>query len=472
MKDYIEENSCRDNNNDTKEESTIDINIELSSDYYEAFITIQCEDDEIINKEDIINELRKSNVTYGLKQDVIDEIVKNPKNVDRICIAIGERHVNGTDGKIEYYVEENKKKRPKQLENGKVDHKELNFINQVKKGDVLAKKILPIDGKDGKTVTNRIIKARPGKYVDFKKGKNVSVSDDGMFLLASEDGYIKVENGKISVIKILEINENVGVTTGNIRFNGKVVVKGNVENGYLINASEEVEIHGVVEGAEITAGTIIIHKGVHNNSRLICEGDINAKFMENCYAQVKGNIICDTIIHCNISCMGRIIANQKKGLILGGNIYARKEIIAKTIGSQIGSITRIQLGTDEKLLMDIKKTQKSIEEIKVSLDKVTQAINVLNNKKSNFPKKQIYLKKYLNTKEQYTLQLRTLQQNMKNLCCTLEALKYSKVSSDEIYPGTNIKINNSHYIVKNVLKNATLLKENGEIVIAPNLIRS
>lgn len=460
-------------NENLVEENTPDIIISLSNDYYEAYITIISDDDEIsIDKNDIIDALNRSNVTYGLRHDIIDELVQNPKRNNKISIAIGEKHENGIDGKIEYYFDLNKKIKPKHLKNGKVDHKELSFTQQVKKGEVLAKKISPTEGKDGKTVTDRTIKAKKGKYFDFKKGKNVIVSEDGIFLIAKESGQIKVDDEKINVIKVLEINQDVGVATGNIRFEGKVLVNGNVENGYIIQSSDEVEIHGVVEGAEISAGNIIIHKGIHNNAKLISEGNITSKFMENCSVEAKGDIICDALIHCNIKCMGKIIATNKKGLILGGNIYAREEIIAKTIGSQIGSITRIQLGIDEGLLIDLKNTKTSIEEIKDSLKKVSQAIDLLQLKRNQDPKKQVFLNKYVSTKEQYTKKLKTLQQHVSYLYSTIEYLKNSKVSSEEIHQGTNIRINNTHYIVKNVLSNVTLLKEDGEIVIAPNLKRS
>lgn len=473
MDNYVDRGKKEIFDGDLKNEKSIDINISLSNDYYEAYITIVSGDEEIsIDKNDILNALKESNVTFGIKNDVVDEIVLNPYNIYEVPIAKGERHVNGIDGRIEYYFDLKKKIKPKHLEDGKVDHKELNFIQQAKKGEVLAKKILPTESRDGQTVTNRTIRAKKGKLFNFKKGKNVVESEDGISLIANANGEIKAEDGKISVIKVLEINQNVGVATGNIRFEGKVLVKGNVESGYIIRSGEDVEVEGIVEGAEIIAKNIIIHKGIHNNAKLVSEGNIISNFMENCHAEAEGDIICDALIHCHIKCMGKIIAAKKKGLILGGDIYVREEVIAKTIGSQIGSITKIKLGIDENLLIDIKNTKTSIEEKKISLGKVNQAIEVLQIKKNQDSKKKIFLNKYLKTREQCTKELKMLDQHIKTLYSVIEALRHSKVSSEEIHPGTNIRINNSHYIVKNILSNVTLLKENGEIVIAPNLRRS
>ena len=475
MNDYMNKdvNNNKNLNMVEEKENHIDIKVDLSSDYYEAYITIISIEDEItVSKDFLLDELSKKNVLYGIKDDVLDRIIQNPSNVYNTLIALGEKHENGKDGKIEYCFDVSNEKSPTVLADGNVNHKELNFIQQVKKGDILAKKILPTPNKDGKTVTDRVIKAKPGKHIDFKKGKNVIVSDDGMLLLAGVDGQVKFQDGKISVVKVLEIDQDVGIATGNIRFDGKIIINGNVETGYIINSKDEVEIRGIVEGAEIEAENIVIRKGVHNNAKLIARGNIIANFMENCYAEAMGNIICDAIMHCKIKCYGKIVATEKKGLILGGNLYVRKEIIAKTIGSQIGSITRIQLGIDEELLHSIKNTKAKIEDAKSCLKKINKSIDILQVKKSKDPKKDILLDRYFKTRDQYNEEIKNLEKKIKDLFLTIEKLKDSSLSCDQIYPGTNIKINNSHYIVKKPLINSTLVKDNGEIVISPNIKRS
>lgn len=451
-----------------KLESEFDIIIDISDNYYEAFITIKYESEEIsIRKQDILDALNKKNVVYGLKNDIINSIASEPTNVYKVSVAQGERHVNGKDGKIEYCFDITTTKKPKMRSDGTTDHKEINYILKAKKNEILAKKILPTECKDGTTVTGKVVRGKAGKYVDFKKGKNVTVSSDGILLIASESGMIKFENEKISVIELLEINEDIGISTGNISFNGKIVVRGNVNTGYIINSDDDVEIYGIVEGSEINAKNIIIHKGVHNNAKLISEGNIRSKFMESCYAQAKGDIICDAIIHCQIDCLGKIIASEKKGLIMGGSLKVRQEVIAKIIGSQIGSTTRISVGIDEELLIELKNTTQLIEESKHYIKKINKAIEILQLKKRQDTQKEVILNKYLKTKEVYIKKIATLEGKVRELCTLIDALKNSKISCNQIYPGTNIKINNSYYMVKNILNNVKLMKKNGEIVLSP-----
>lgn len=449
-------------------ERDIEITIDISNNYYEAYITILIDNDSVsVHRDDILEALNKRNVVYGIKNDVIDSIINNPKNIKKTLIAKGDSHENGEDGKIEYHFDVTNKNKPKLLSNGTVDHKELNYFLKASKGEILSKKILPTQGKDGTTVTGRTIKGKPGKRVEFKKGKNITISNDGMFLLAQAGGMIKFEDEKISIIKVLEISDDVGITTGNIHFEGKIIVRGNVESGYTIHGGDDVEIFGIVQGSEINGKNIIIHKGIHNNARLVAEGDIRSKFMESCYAKAKGDIICDAIIHCKIECLGKIVVEEKKGLILGGNINARSGVTAKIIGSQTGSTTRIYVGIDEKLLIDLKETKKLIEETKIDLEKINQAINVLQIKRSKDPKKEIFLNKYVKARDQYISLIKSTEEKMKELYSLADSLKSSKISCNYIYPGTNLRINNSHYIVKNALANVKLIKENGQVVVSP-----
>lgn len=265
------QNAFQNCKNDGSKNKDVEIKITLSSNYYEAYITIVLNSkDATINKEDILDALKRKNIEYGICYDTIEKIVENPSLAKHLVIAKGKEHKNGTDGRIDYKFNLNNSLKPILLSDGRVDHKNLNYVHQVRKGEILAEKIPETPGENGITVTGKIIKAKPGKAVDFKKGKNVKVSNDGWFLLSNDDGLLKFENEKISVIKVLEIKGDVGVSTGNIFFNGKIVVRGNVQIGYTVNGEEDVEIFGIVEGSKIISnGNITIHQGVHNKATLI-----------------------------------------------------------------------------------------------------------------------------------------------------------------------------------------------------------
>jgi len=449
--------------------------VNISNDYYEAYLTIELEKDilENLNKEVIITSLKEKNINYGIKHSYIESIINEKKPVKKVLIAEGKKHKNGEDGKIIYNFDINETPKPTLLTNGKVDHKNLNYIHKVSKGEVLATKIPPTEGSDGITVTGKNIKAKPGRAVNFKIGKNVIISDDGNLLIANESGYVKLIDNKINVIPVLEINSDVGVSTGNIIFNGKIIIRGNVDKGYMVKSEDDIEVFGIVEGSEIIAnGNILIHQGCSNGAKLFSQKSIIAKFMENCIAEAQEDINCEAVLHSNIIANQKLIVEKGKGLIVGGNIKVRKEISSKTIGSHIGTSTKIQVGIDAELLEDYKNINSSINELKENAKKLEQAITILD---SQFKTKQddeqlrMILEKTLNTKRQYLEKLQEENNNLKKILFQIDELKNSRITADIIYPGVKIKINNSHYNPRNELRNIILIKEDGEIRSLPKV---
>jgi uncharacterized protein (DUF342 family) len=462
------QNAFQNCKNDGSKNKDVEIKITLSSNYYEAYITIVLNSkDATVNKEDILDALKRKNIEYGICYDTIEKIVENPSLAKHLVIAKGKEHKNGTDGRIDYKFNLNNSLKPILLSDGRVDHKNLNYIHQVRKGEILAEKIPETPGENGITVTGKIIKAKPGKAVDFKKGKNVKVSNDGWFLLSNDDGLLKFENEKISVIKVLEINGDVGVSTGNIFFNGKIVVRGNVQIGYTVNGEEDVEIFGIVEGSKIISnGNITIHQGVHNKATLISKKNIISCFIESSSVEAEGDIICNTIMHCDINCGGKVIANGKKGLIVGGNLKVRKEITAKTLGSKIGTVTKLELGIDQDLLDEYKNTKNLIEDTRKNVKKLDSVIEILK-KRNKSPEMDNMLNKTLKSKRKYISKIKTLEQNLKKINLLIENLKNCRVNANQIYPGVKFKMNSSYYNVRSVLNNVTLSVKNGEIRTSP-----
>ncbi len=112
-------------------------------------------------------------MTVGIDLDVVDSIAQNPENIQSVIVAKGKPHQNGRDGEIKYLVDIDKEAKPKMLEDGSVDFKEIDAFTTVKKGDVLAEKVDPTEGTPGLTVTGKNIKGKPGKIANFKFGKNV-----------------------------------------------------------------------------------------------------------------------------------------------------------------------------------------------------------------------------------------------------------------------------------------------------------
>lgn len=449
--------------------------LRLSSDYYEAYLTVHIfEEGEFkIMPEEIIDYLKSKNVVFGIDLDTVDTICQNPRFAADRLIAKGIPHVHGENGTITFNVDKDSEKKPTMLANGKVDFKSLNIVHIAKKGDVLAEKTNPTEGNAGTTVTGKIIKQKPGKAVNFKIGKNVSVSEDGLQIRSEVDGTIKLEDDKISVIEILEIRGDVGVKTGNIFFVGKVTVFGNVTTGYEIEC-EELEINGLVESAKIkTTGDINISIGVQGNdaAEIDCGGNLKAQLLNNCHLKVKGDINCDTIMHSVVICDGEIKAAGRKGLIVGGDISARRAIKANVIGSEMGTTTSLKLGLDSHLLDEFKEVNDQLKEAKDQGTKYEQLIRLLTRNVQNDPNNlemKENLSKLIPLKETNNVLINELSVKHTNLMELMNHLGDASVVANVFYPGVKVKIGNSFYNVKYPMKQAKLQRENGQIVAVAN----
>ena len=59
-----------------------------------------------------------------------------------------------------------------------------------------------------------------GKPAIMPKGKNVEISEDKMYMISTIDGCVEYVDGKVNVFPLLEIKNDVDVSTGNIHFVG------------------------------------------------------------------------------------------------------------------------------------------------------------------------------------------------------------------------------------------------------------
>lgn len=446
--------------------------VKLSSDYYHAFLTVDADDYNFrLTKEEVVKALADKKVSFGIDPNAIDFIVNNPEEAQNIEVATGIEHEHGEDAQIIYEINMKNDFKAVENEDGTVDFKNTNFVQTVTKDQVLAYKTPATEGKTGTTVTGMAIKAKDGKLGNFKFGKNVVQSEDGMQIMAACNGTIKIDGTKITVIEVLEIFTDVGVRTGNIAFSGRIIIRGNVTSGYKVETPDSIEIYGVVESAEISAGgEIIISGGVQGNDDCLIKagGDIKSNYFNNCQVIAGGEIITDSMMHCDVMCDQSITAKGKKGLILGGQYVARHHITAKTIGTEIGTITKLQLGITNEIMTEFQELAEHIKDYKNNISKLRKAYDILSkqrNVKVDDPK---INDMYMSTKmslDDYNNKLKAAMIDFKNINDLIEKLRDVYVKADAVFPGVRVKIGSSHYSVKTAVLGVKLIKDQGEIVL-------
>ena len=151
----------------------------------------------------------------------------------------------------------------------KVDFRERASMQLVQEGQLVATVLPPISGQSGTDVFGQTIDAEDGQPVTIQIGK--SITQTGNHLFAAHSGKLVVERTNhmiyIDVSNILELDE-VSLASGNIRFDGDVVVAGSVSQGCLIEATGAIEIRDEVIKGEVRAGKSIQTEGHISSSTI------------------------------------------------------------------------------------------------------------------------------------------------------------------------------------------------------------
>ncbi len=432
-------------------------------------------------------------IVFGIKDDVIRKLVeKGLKAKDdptifleaiEDVVAEGQFVQNGSDAKLELLFESEQSKEEQSpaetQEKDQVDYRNVKSILNVKKGQVLAKKVPPTNGINGRTVTGKEIKAEPGKDVKFIIGKGVVASaDDPDVYVAENDGQVIFKNNKLEVLAIYEINGDVDLSIGNIDFVGSVIIHGNVGE-FKIKAGEDVIIDEVADGTEIIAGGKVTAKGgiVGKKARVIAQDDITTKYIRNAYVETEKNIIVnEAAMHSTLISGGKIIVIGAKGLMVGGTIAAAYEVSAKEIGAKMATPTEISIGETPKMREEMQKATTELKNIEDQLDKTKKGILFLKDLQQKSggqlpPDKRDLLAKLTRTQ----FKLMTDQKKWEEVKSKLDAkakeiqtTKRGKVNClGMVYTGVKVTINKASRTITDELKYCTFVEKNGEIQVLP-----
>lgn len=309
----------------------------------------------------MIDFLKQNNIVYGIDKKALD-LVLNIVSSKRfpITIAKGTHSENGVDGKITFQQKNNSEITRDENWN----FRDVMQIPTVKKGEKLATITLPTRGLDGMTVQGTVLRARPGKPISIKAGKDVIYKNEDQSFYADAEGQMNVTNRFIQVDDVYMVNETLSMKTGNLDFVGSIVIKGDVPTGYTVKAEGDIKIHGIVEAANvISGGSIYISEGLSGLKKgcLQADKDIHIGYINQGIVEAGQSIYVEnSIIHSECTAKERILCQH--GNIIGGSLSVGMSIEASDIGNRLSTETAINLGldkaiNDEKMKLESKKKE-------------------------------------------------------------------------------------------------------------------
>ncbi|MFP4483587.1 MAG: FapA family protein [Spirochaetota bacterium] len=419
--------------------------------------------------ETIVSYLQSNGVVHGFKEETIMRLEEDPTYREPILVAEGNKPVNGKDAEVVYNFETDTHKVKLRETDGRVDFKELNIVQNVVEGQVLAKKKPAQKGEAGRTVTGKLLPATDGADTDILVGKNVSISEDGKSAVADINGQVVIHGGKITVEPVYVVNGDVNLKTGNVLFLGTVMVKGNVTDGFNVKASGNIEVMGNVGKSQLDSeGDIIVHQGVagKNGGVVRSGGSIWSKFIENVRVESGGLVVVsDGIINSEVYANRKVICRGKRASIVGGKVRAAEEIDAKTLGSVAGMETILEVGYDPRSRERYDELTARVAEQEKEIDEITRNLKTIANLRKQ--KREISEEKIKSAKEMQRRRQElqsSLEEEKKELQSLDEYLSQLKVAgkvsaSGTVYPGVKIYIKDAFLDVRSEFRSVTFISE-------------
>jgi len=246
--------------------------------------------------EDVQQALTAKGVFVGVDQEAVAALVADPGGVPRV-VARGTPPEPGQDAWIELKFHEKKGPPVPDADVQKVDWRELSYIPTVEAGEELAVKHPLVLGRPGQSVTGQELEPPVPKDIELTAGEGCEVID-GLRAVATRSGRPAAARGRIDVLPILVQEDGVNLKSGNIKFSGDVVVKGNVEDTMSVQAGGNIEVFGNATHVSLSAGgQIRVRQNLIGGvARAGGVGVVHLRQEENWEALAKGLEECATAL--------------------------------------------------------------------------------------------------------------------------------------------------------------------------------
>jgi len=252
------------------------------------------------------------------------------------------------------------KLKPQQQDDGSVNHYELNIVQNVKAGTLIAQWV-ELESGDAGAVEERFLFDE--KIFPAGRGTGLKISVPDM-LFAAVDGYVLYEEGKIVVRRNLTLPGDVDFHTGNLDFVGNLIIGGSIRAGFSVQG-REVTVQGPIEGAQVEASqTLNCRGGIKGGKEAHLEAGetINTTFCE--FAMLKAGrdiLVKGALMHSEVYAGRRLAVG---GRLTGGTYYSHDYIyIGEQLGGGLDTDTALILGYDPSLLYQDGQYNKRIKKL-------------------------------------------------------------------------------------------------------------
>ncbi|MFP4011115.1 MAG: FapA family protein, partial [Spirochaetaceae bacterium] len=332
-------------------------------------------------EEDIVGELSRQGINFGVDRARVRELLRDERFDCWVAAAEGRPPVHARAAEIVYHFHAYRGKPYLELDYGRIDLRELNFIENRREGDLLAELVPPVEPRDGATVYGAVVPANTETHpVALRAGRNTRLDADGTAVYAAATGNVRLLEGEIIVEPVVTVR-NVSYETGHIRHDGSVVVEGHVADGFIVEASGDIQVGKGVGKAKLRAGGhVLLKTGINGNGEgsIECDGNVFAKYVESSTVQCEGHLfVQEAIMHSRVITHGHCVLNGRRSEIVGSSLIVGDSLWCKQIGSVAEGAVYVSIGISPNRLTEFRNAKRDLDDAQEELERVERQLEQL-----------------------------------------------------------------------------------------------
>ena len=307
--------------------------VEMNEDESQVFLNIVPPEEptQPVTLERCLDALKEQGIQQGIEKDTIQRMIGEQVHYEPTVVAQGRVPVHGQDGWAEMsFLKEASRPKP----GVQVNLREMPMLQEVKAGDTLVKLTPSTAGADGFTITGKAITAFSGKTYRIRPGRNTRYNDDRTAIIATKEGAL-CQFGSTLSVEDVKVIDKVDASTGHIRFDGILKIKGSVSDRYSVEATR-IDVGGSVGKAKLRAsGDIRVKQGIVG-SVVQAGGSVLAQSMDDAQVSAVENVLVMDYIRGSKVVAGdtlRIVG--ERGYASGGTLQAGNLLWIPNIGEEL-----------------------------------------------------------------------------------------------------------------------------------------
>jgi uncharacterized protein (DUF342 family) len=282
---------------------------------------------------------------------VIKEL--NPYIYEEYEVLRGSKPIDGYDSKLEFPLEEGDTNK----ETDRVNFHDYSNIIIIPEGRIFARKTRYREGLDGLDIYGNKLVVPKGRDFPISLTGDIQEDEQGEIInyRAVTSGAAYLESNNLILRETLIVEEDVDFHTGDIKFKGDVIIRGDVKAGFSVISGGKVCIDGSVEnGAHVrTSEELQIGMGIIGKDTLVESGkNLYCSFIQNSTVSSRSSITVDKNIsgakvYCRgvLTVEGRGLMKKRIGVVNGSECSAFQGMELLSAGSGLNE-TVLRVGFD------------------------------------------------------------------------------------------------------------------------------